>query len=156
MDERGSPPAPPRRRGYNRGAFLDHAPSCVVNGITSRVEKRGCPARSGSPTTTAGRTPSCSCPAGAWVGSVIRRISPKLTRSATTLFLDRQTQRQRRNAPDGPLEGLMDPSHKGGVDYLYPRQTMTGFLSRLQEKPLGRAPVFSRAGPPELPSTVPV
>ena len=65
-------------------------------------------------------------------------------------------QTRRRNAPHGPWEALMDPSRKGGADYPYQHQAMTGFLSRLQEKPLGRIPVFSKAGPLELPSTVPV
>jgi len=64
--------------------------------------------------------------------------------------------RQERNAPHGPWEALMDPSRKAGAEYPYQRQAMTGFLSRLQEKPLGRIPVFSNAGPRELPSTVPV
>ena len=63
---------------------------------------------------------------------------------------------QERNAPDGLREALTDPSRKGGADYPYQHQAMTGFLSRLQEKPLGRIPVFSKAGPLELPSTVPV
>jgi hypothetical protein len=64
--------------------------------------------------------------------------------------------RQERNAPDGLWEALTDPSRKAGADYPYQHQAMTGFLSRLQEKRLGHIPVFSKAGPRELPSTVPV
>ena len=85
---------------------------------------------------------------------MVEEVLPRRLEDEDIIALSNQ--RQERNAPHGPWEALTDPSRKAGADYPYQRQAMTGFLSRLQEKPLGRVPVFSRAGPPELPSTVPV